>query len=219
MQAQLLAWGLAPTPISPDEDDGAARARLEADLLRVLRIDRSLEVSFLLDQLGAPERLSPDESEDPREDRLYGLQTKIGFKKWFDGSPNLNRNWVTWYYMLQYDSLRFRLTPQAQLECRRPRLYMLLPFGEHASAVLAVCRVHADDMRTLNRPLLASGIEWTVMLAGLKHCAHPPGGVPDPMAASLPVPAVRGAGSASRRRFVDRACTRPFFFRRSCNYR
>ena len=68
--------------------------------------------------MGEPERLSTTETEREREQRLYKRQCNIKFMSWFDGSPLLNRSWVTHYLMLHYDSLRLRLSEEAQVACR-----------------------------------------------------------------------------------------------------
>jgi len=75
-------------------------------------------VSQLLEEMGEPQRLSPTETELEREQRLLKRTCNLKFMTWFDGSPILNRSWTTHYVMLQYDSLRHKLSSEAQVACR-----------------------------------------------------------------------------------------------------
>ena len=79
---------------------------------------RSQVVSQLLMLMGSPERLSPTESEEEREERLLKLTCDVKFLSWTDGSPIVNRSWVAHYLMIHYDSLRFTLSGAAQRACR-----------------------------------------------------------------------------------------------------
>ena len=71
-----------------------------------------------MEAMGEPEKLSPTESEGERERRLLKRTCDLKFMSWFDGSPIINRSWATHYVMMHYDSLRFRLSIDAQNACR-----------------------------------------------------------------------------------------------------
>ena len=142
-------------------------------------------MSQLLEAMGEPQRLSPTETELEREQRLLKQTCNLKFMSWFDGSPILNRSWVTHYVMLHYDSLRMRLSSDAQVACRRacsnppvhatcppvcisshpalplsrhPRIYMLVPWGEQFDLTLATCRERSEDFRTLNHGVEVRGM-------------------------------------------------------------
>ena len=117
-------------------------------------------VSQLLEAMGEPQRLSLTETELEREQRLLKQTCNLKFMSWFDGSPILNRSWVTHYVMLHYDSLRMRLSSDAQVACRRAcsnppaRVYIQPPSSTaiqapahlHASAVGRAVRSHLGHL-------------------------------------------------------------------------
>lgn len=133
-----------------------------------------------MEAMGEPEKLSPTESEGERERRLLKRTCDLKFMSWFDGSPIINRSWATHYVMMHYDSLRFRLSMDAQNACRwacsitcpavcvsshpaillsrHPHLYILVPWGEKFDLTMATCRERSEDFRTLNHGLEIKGM-------------------------------------------------------------
>lgn len=124
-QKQLRCWVCAvygrctPDEVAEALNKLGAFDEAESYTTRLLRIERSQVVSQLLEVMSEPQRLSLTEDETEREQRLLKRTCDLKFMSWFDGSPNLNRSWVTHYIMLHYDSLRMRLSAEAQVACRR----------------------------------------------------------------------------------------------------
>ena len=114
-------------------------------------------MSQLLRKLGQPERLSHDETERQRAGRLLRCQLQIGMTSWFDASPALNISWLSTYLQLHYDSAKLRLSAAAQMECRRPRLWGLFPWGESYDLALRTCQERLEDLRTLDVPVRILG--------------------------------------------------------------